>query len=65
MIDIIRFAELVSHDHGLAVVALALPDRTVHTSVASAGVLDHPVTGVPPERGYQEQHRQQDDERHD
>src|SRR5262249_14426739 len=47
MIDITRFAELVPGDHGLAVVALALPDRTVHASVANAGVLNHPVTGAP------------------
>jgi hypothetical protein len=46
-IDITRFAELVSRDHGLAVIALALPDGTVHASVASAGVLSHPRTGVP------------------
>jgi hypothetical protein len=47
MTDITRFAELVSRDHGLAVVALTLPDRTVHASVANAGVLAHPVSGVP------------------
>jgi hypothetical protein len=47
MIDITRFAELVPGDHGLAVIALALPNRTVHASVANAGVLDHPVTGAP------------------
>lgn len=47
MIDISRFAELVTRDRGLAVVALALPDRTVHASVANAGVIHHPVTGVP------------------
>jgi hypothetical protein len=47
MIDITRFAGLVPSDHGLAVVALALLDRTVHASVSSAGVLDHPVTGAP------------------
>jgi hypothetical protein len=47
MIDISQFAGLVSHDHGLAVIALALPDGTVHASVASAGVLSHPLTGVP------------------
>ena len=46
MIDITRFAELVPGDHGLAVGALALPDRTVHTSVANAGVLNHPITGA-------------------
>jgi hypothetical protein len=47
MIDITRFAELVPGDHGLAVVALALPDRAVHASVANAGVLNHAVTGAP------------------
>jgi len=47
MIEITRFADLVPRDHGLAVIALALPDGTVHASVASAGVLSHPVTGVP------------------
>jgi hypothetical protein len=46
MIDITRFAELVPGDHGLTVVALALPDRTVHASVANAGNLNHPVTGA-------------------
>jgi len=47
MIEITRFADLVPRDHGLAVIALALPDGTVHASVASAGVLSHPVTGIP------------------
>jgi hypothetical protein len=47
MIDITKFAELVQRDHGLAVIALALPDGTAHASVASAGVLSHPVTGIP------------------
>ena len=46
MIDIEPFARLVSADHGLAVVALALPDGTAHTSVTNAGVLAHPVTGA-------------------
>src|SRR5258705_4683384 len=46
MVDITRFAELVPGDHGLAVVAMALPDGTVHASVANAGVLDHPVNGA-------------------
>jgi hypothetical protein len=44
MIDITRFAALVPGDHGLAVIALAQPDGIVH---ADAGVLSHPVTGVP------------------
>jgi hypothetical protein len=47
MIDITKFAELVQRDHGLAVIALALPDGTAHASVANAGVLSHPVTGIP------------------
>ena len=41
------FADLVPRDHGLAVIALARPDGTVHASVVSAGVLPHPVTGGP------------------
>lgn len=47
MIDIEPFARLVGGDHGLAVVALALPDGTAHTSVTNAGVLAHPVSGNP------------------
>ena len=47
MVDITKFAELVHRDHGLAVIALALPDGTAHASVASADVLSHPVTGIP------------------
>jgi hypothetical protein len=46
MIDIEPFARPVSGDHGLAVVALALPDGTAHASVTNAGVLPHPVTGA-------------------
>jgi PPOX class probable F420-dependent enzyme len=45
MIDIEPFARLVGADHGLAVVAIALPDGTAHASVTNAGVLSHPVTG--------------------
>lgn len=41
------FARLVAADHGLAVVATALPDHSVHASVANAGVLVHPLTGTP------------------
>jgi hypothetical protein len=43
--DLAFFADLVHQDHGLAVVAMARPDGTVHASVANAGVLPHPVTG--------------------
>jgi hypothetical protein len=47
MIDISPFAALVPADNGLAVVAVALPDATVHASVTNAGVLAHPRTGAP------------------
>ena len=47
MVDLQPFARLVSGDHGLAVVALALADGTAHASVVNAGVLPHPVTGAP------------------
>jgi hypothetical protein len=47
MVDIEPFARLVAGDHGLAVVAIALPDGTAHASVTNAGVLGHPVTGDP------------------
>ena len=48
-LDLVR--RLVGADHGLAVVAVARPDGTVHTSVVNAGVLDdsplgHPVVGL-------------------
>src|SRR3981081_4025029 len=33
--------------HGLAVIAVARPSGTVHTSVVNAGVLDDPDTGQP------------------
>ena len=37
-LDLVR--QLVAADHGLAVVAVARPDGTVHTSVVNAGVLE-------------------------
>jgi PPOX class probable F420-dependent enzyme len=46
-LDLTAFADLVPRDHGLAVIALARPDGTVHASVVSAGMLPHPVTGRP------------------
>ena len=45
--DLAPFADLVPRDHGLAVLALARPDGTVHVSVVSAGVVAHPVSGLP------------------
>ena len=44
-LDLVR--RLAAADRGLAVLATTRPDGTVHTSVVNAGVLDHPVTGVP------------------
>ena len=43
--DIARFKALVAGDSGLAVVSIARPDRTVHSSVTNAGVLPHPRDG--------------------
>ena len=47
MIDISPFTALVGADHGLAVVAIALPDGSVHSSVGNVGILPHPLTGAP------------------
>lgn len=41
------FAQLVPHDHGLAVVSVARPDGRVASSVVNVGVLSHPVTATP------------------
>jgi PPOX class probable F420-dependent enzyme len=42
-----EFARLVAGDHGLVVVSTLRPDGTIQSSVVNAGVLPHPVTGVP------------------
>jgi PPOX class probable F420-dependent enzyme len=42
-LDLVR--RLVTGDHGLAVVAVARADGTVHTSVVNAGVLDPNIGG--------------------
>jgi PPOX class probable F420-dependent enzyme len=46
MTKLSQFADLVSGDHGLAVVSVSRPDGTVAASVVNAGVLSHPVTGT-------------------
>jgi PPOX class probable F420-dependent enzyme len=46
MTKLSQFADLVSGDHGLAVVSVTRPDGTVASSVVNAGVLRHPVTGA-------------------
>jgi hypothetical protein len=38
---------LAAADHGLAMVAIARGDGSVHASVVNAGVLDDPMTGEP------------------
>ncbi len=45
--DLQDFAKLVRQDRGLAGVAIARPDGSVHASVVNVGVLDHPVSGTP------------------
>lgn len=47
MTDLSEFARLVTEDHGLCVVSTLRPGGTIRSSVVNAGVLDHPVTGLP------------------
>ncbi|MBO0827363.1 MAG: TIGR03618 family F420-dependent PPOX class oxidoreductase [Streptosporangiales bacterium] len=47
MTDLAAFAELVPRDHGLCVVNTLRRDGSVQASVVNAGVLEHPLRGVP------------------
>lgn len=47
MTDLSEFARLVALDHGLCVVTTLRADGSMQGSVVNAGVLAHPVTGVP------------------
>ncbi len=47
MADLTDIKRLVGGEHGLATVAMTMPDGTAHASVVNAGVLDHPVSGEP------------------
>jgi PPOX class probable F420-dependent enzyme len=47
MTDLGDFARLVPGDRGLCVVSTLRADGTIQSSVVNAGVLDHPVTGLP------------------
>ena len=47
MADLELVRRLVLAEHGLAVVATARPDGTVHASVVNSGVLVDPVTDAP------------------
>jgi hypothetical protein len=44
-LDLVR--RLAAADRGLAVIALARPDGSVHASLVNAGVLDDPGSGAP------------------
>ncbi len=45
--DLAVVEEVAAGDHHLAVVSTTRPDGTVQSSVVSAGVLPHPVSGEP------------------
>jgi hypothetical protein len=45
MADLAYVDRLAAADHHLAVLAIARPDGSVHTSLVSAGVMDDPVDG--------------------
>jgi hypothetical protein len=47
MADLELVRKLALQEHGLATIAIARPDGTVHASVVNAGVLDDPVSGRP------------------
>ena len=47
MTDLSGFSRLVPREHGLVTVSTARPDHTIQSTVVNAGVLDHPLTGVP------------------
>ena len=39
-------SELISKDHGLAVVATLRADGSIQASLVNAGLMEHPLTGV-------------------
>ncbi|TDD78932.1 TIGR03618 family F420-dependent PPOX class oxidoreductase [Actinomadura darangshiensis] len=45
MTDLAVFADLIPLDHGLCVVSTVRGDGSVQSSVANAGVLEHPLRG--------------------
>jgi PPOX class probable F420-dependent enzyme len=47
MTDLGDFARLIAADQGLCVASTARADGSIQSSVVNAGVLDHPVTGLP------------------
>ena len=47
MADLRDFVRVASAEHGLCVVSTVRADGTIQASVVNAGVLDHPLSGVP------------------
>jgi PPOX class probable F420-dependent enzyme len=47
MTDLGDFARLIAAEQGLCVASTARADGSIQSSVVNAGVLDHPVTGLP------------------
>ena len=47
MTDLSPFSRLVPREHGLVTVSTLRDDQTIQSTVVNAGVLDHPLTGVP------------------
>jgi PPOX class probable F420-dependent enzyme len=47
MTDLSAFADLAATDHGLIVFTTLRGDGSVQASVVNAGVMQHPLTGVP------------------
>ena len=47
MTDLSAFSRLVPREHGLVTVSTLRPDQTIQSTVVNAGVLGHPLTGVP------------------
>ena len=46
MADLELVAQIGAANHGLAIVSVARPDGSIHSSLVNAGVLDHPMTGA-------------------
>jgi hypothetical protein len=45
--DLSAFSRLVPREHGLVTVSTLRNDHTIQSTVVNAGVLDHPLSGVP------------------
>lgn len=47
MVNLDEFGALVPLDHGLVTVAISREGRVPHVSVVNAGIVEHPVNGMP------------------